>query len=541
MNAALHFAPDAFTLDGKQIMGRRTAGASFLRAVVEGRGDQPVIGYLRERNMADGFVAAVRAIDPAAEAKWIPADRADILGQVGALHRADPVLAQMARLRLRSGVNRFSLTGITHTLVTSTTLDAIARLTVEPIMPWDALICTSTVAQDVVRSTFEAAVDQLSWRAGTKLTLPSPQLPVIPLGVHCQDWAPSDAARSIARARWNLAEDDVAFLFSGRLSFAGKAHPFQMYDGLRMAAERTGRPLTILLAGQFFNDKIAAQFIADAAVQCPQVRCIHVDGADADLYAASYAAADVYLSLSDNHQETFGITPVEAMAAGLPVVVTDWNGYRDTVRDGVDGFRIPTWAPEPGASERLAAAYEIDDNYDFHISRTSTLVSVDMAILVDRLEVLISDSALRRTMGMAGRERAMAHYDWPTVYRRYQALWAELAAIRLSAASTGADAPDSHAAHDDPFRRFGTYPTHHISADTLVRSVPGASRQAYEALVRRAFLSFWQAPPELVAEVIDAATPGRTIGEIASRTRQQVTRIIEVVGRLTKMNLLTLG
>ena len=28
------------------------------------------------------------------------------------------------------------------------------------------------------------------------------------------------------------------------------------------------------------------------------------------------------------------------MAAGLPVVVSDWDGYRDTVRDGVDGFRI---------------------------------------------------------------------------------------------------------------------------------------------------------------------------------------------------------
>ena len=26
------------------------------------------------------------------------------------------------------------------------------------------------------------------------------------------------------------------------------------------------------------------------------------------------------------------------MAAGLPLVVSDWSGYRDLVRDGVDGF-----------------------------------------------------------------------------------------------------------------------------------------------------------------------------------------------------------
>jgi len=28
------------------------------------------------------------------------------------------------------------------------------------------------------------------------------------------------------------------------------------------------------------------------------------------------------------------------MAAGLPCVVTDWDGYKDTVRHGEDGFRV---------------------------------------------------------------------------------------------------------------------------------------------------------------------------------------------------------
>ena len=30
------------------------------------------------------------------------------------------------------------------------------------------------------------------------------------------------------------------------------------------------------------------------------------------------------------------------MAAGVPLVVSDWNGYRDLVRNGIDGFRVPT-------------------------------------------------------------------------------------------------------------------------------------------------------------------------------------------------------
>ena len=29
----------------------------------------------------------------------------------------------------------------------------------------------------------------------------------------------------------------------------------------------------------------------------------------------------------------------------MPVVVSDWDGYRDSVRDDVDGFRIPTMMP----------------------------------------------------------------------------------------------------------------------------------------------------------------------------------------------------
>ena len=56
-------------------------------------------------------------------------------------------------------------------------------------------------------------------------------------------------------------------------------------------------------------------------------------------------AADLAISLVDNSQETFGLAVAEAMASGLPVVASDWSGYRDLVRDGVDGFLIPSaWA-----------------------------------------------------------------------------------------------------------------------------------------------------------------------------------------------------
>ena len=84
---------------------------------------------------------------------------------------------------------------------------------------------------------------------------------------------------------------------------------------------------------------------------CPSVRFVRLGGTQPvseQVKHQALAAADVAVSLVDNPQETFGLAVAEAMA-GVPLVVSDWNGYRDLVRDGLDGFRIPTrWANVAG-------------------------------------------------------------------------------------------------------------------------------------------------------------------------------------------------
>ena len=47
------------------------------------------------------------------------------------------------------------------------------------------------------------------------------------------------------------------------------------------------------------------------------------------------------------------------MTAGLACVVSDWDGYRDTVVDGETGIRIPTWMPGAGTGAALADAYAV--------------------------------------------------------------------------------------------------------------------------------------------------------------------------------------
>jgi glycosyltransferase involved in cell wall biosynthesis/phosphoheptose isomerase len=67
-----------------------------------------------------------------------------------------------------------------------------------------------------------------------------------------------------------------------------------------------------------------------------------------------YSAADVFVTVP--WYEPFGITPVEAMACGTPVVGSNVGGIKYTVRDGETGYLVPPRDPDRIA-ERLAYLY----------------------------------------------------------------------------------------------------------------------------------------------------------------------------------------
>ncbi|HEX2052063.1 MAG TPA: glycosyltransferase [Actinomycetota bacterium] len=67
-----------------------------------------------------------------------------------------------------------------------------------------------------------------------------------------------------------------------------------------------------------------------------------------------YSAADVFVSTP--WYEPFGITPVEAMACGTPVVGSNVGGIKFTVRDGETGYLVPPRDPDATA-ERIAHLY----------------------------------------------------------------------------------------------------------------------------------------------------------------------------------------
>lgn len=104
------------------------------------------------------------------------------------------------------------------------------------------------------------------------------------------------------------------------------------------------------------------------------------------------AAADVFALPS--HNENFGNAVLEAMGAGVPVVVTPQVGLARVVADAQAGLVVP------GEPTALAQA----------ISR------------------LLDDAPLRRRMGEAGRRTATERFSWRQIARQTEDLYQELAA-----------------------------------------------------------------------------------------------------------------
>ena len=108
------------------------------------------------------------------------------------------------------------------------------------------------------------------------------------------------------------------------------------------------------------------------------------------------AASDVFVFPTER-DEAAPLVPLEAMAAGLPVVASDIGGGAELIESGKNGLLVP-----PASVDSLARA----------------------------IDSLLADDALRRRMGEAARERIVERYTIEAMTRQTAAVY-ELAAKRL--------------------------------------------------------------------------------------------------------------
>ena len=433
--AVVAFTAADYDISG-DVAGRRSASAGFLAAYLRHAGPNPLTCLIHETEDA----AALRDFVAPRPVDCIALGQLPRLAEIGTLYTPGPELSRYAWLRRGLDQRSFSLVGVTHTLSDKHAMDAIGRLLTAPVQQWDALVCTTTVAKRAVERALEEYDAYFESLAGARLGC-RVRLPVIPLGVDCDAFLAGEGERAAFRARHGIPQDAAVLLCMGRLDHAEKANPVPLYMAAQHVAERIGRPLCLLEVGWFRSDFFAAAFAQAASVLAPSVKRIVLDSRQAANRRAWFAA-DIFVSLADSVQETFGLTPIEAMAAGLPVIVSDWDGYRDTVRDGIDGFRVPTLTPPAGSGEAIAFDYAAGSfNHSMFSAAASQSSAVDVKACADAMMRLIAEPELRRRMGIAGRRRAREAFDWRVVIAAYQELWRELDERRRSCPETAALSP----------------------------------------------------------------------------------------------------
>lgn len=477
-NCAFDYYPSAYTTGGPTLMGMNAANEGLLDAFLRHARVDPLYCHVRDDGEFMDFCRRLGRLGLNDRTVGrVDNGNAAALSRVGTLFHPAPGFANLAWVRRFSSSRAYSLLGITHTTATDRVMDTIGQLLIAPIQPWDAVVCTSAVVRRTYARVLADWGDYLESRCGTRPEA-MVQLPIIPLGVDTDAFAATDARRAMGaemRQRHGIGVEDVTVLWVGRLDTLAKAHPIPSYRALERLAQRlapTGRRVFFVQAGWFPHDGMRDAFFTTAQDCAPTVTHLFMDGRRPEVRKSVWFAADIFLSLSDNVQETFGLTPVEAMAAGLPVVVTDWNGYRDTVRDGIDGFRVPTWMPGEGDGDVIARGFAAGTlPYDVYAGTICQSVAVDIAAGAEALERLATDPGLRARMGAAGRQRAVEIFDWRRIVAAHEDLWADLARLRAEAAET-APRPTRGPAfplRGDPFAVFGGYSTHTLTDTTLIR------------------------------------------------------------------------
>lgn len=229
---------------------------------------------------------------------------------------------------------------------------------------------------------------------------PPGKVATIPSAVNADLFRP--VARDEARRRIGLATDGPVVVYVGRM--LPRKDVRNVVRGVaallrRWPAERPG-PVTLLLVG---GETAEPDPAATPEIGALQRLASELGIADRVRFAGKrqpevlrdyYSAGDVVVTTP--WYEPFGLTPLEGMACGRPVIGSAVGGITFTIADGDTGFLVPPRDP---------------------------------AALADRLQQLLTDPSLRARMGRAARARVEREFTWATVAARTAALYEELSAV----------------------------------------------------------------------------------------------------------------
>ncbi|MFE2877624.1 glycogen synthase [Streptomyces roseus] len=279
----------------------------------------------------------------------------------------------------------------------------------EPLRPWKAeqlsggyrlssfIEETALTAADRVIAVSRAMADDVA-RAYPRVD--PDRISVIYNGIDTDEFAPDHGTEHLEEA--GIALDRPLIACVARITRQ------KGLDHLLRAAEHFARDAALVIVAQA-SDTPEQRRRFGLAVDRLRARGVHVTwiGGEFPRAALRQLLTRAQVFVCPSIYEPMGIVNLEAMACGTAVVGTATGGIPEVVREGDTGLLVPIETASGAAGEPTAP-------------------EVFAKEIAARVNHLIDDPSTAGRMGVAGRERAIARFSWPSVAaqvrRVYQAV-----------------------------------------------------------------------------------------------------------------------
>lgn len=205
-----------------------------------------------------------------------------------------------------------------------------------------------------------------------------------------------EACRAEIRERHGIGKNDFLILFVGmNFEVKGLDTIIRSVALARKSSQATNIRLLVVGRGDEAKyRKLAREFGMDYAITFAGVRTKGLE--------TYYKAADLFAMLS--RFDTFGMVVLEAMASGLPVLVSSGVGAKDLVKDGVNGFVLDDCDDADGAARCLSTLFDRDRCRAMGLSAQRTAASNDWTALSEKMKALYWDVLSRKGHARSGRD-----------------------------------------------------------------------------------------------------------------------------------------
>lgn len=204
------------------------------------------------------------------------------------------------------------------------------------------------------------------------------------------------ACRAEIRERHGIGPSDFLILFVGmNFEVKGLDTVIRALASARAASPKANVRLLVVGRGdeEKYN-KMAAKFGVEGAVTFAGVRSEGLE--------RYYRASDLFAMPSK--YDTFGMVVLEAMASGIPVLISDNVGAKDLVEDGVNGFVLANGDGPEAAAARITALLDEKRRSSMGEAAQRTAFRNDWAELAENMKALYWEVLSRKGLAPAGTE-----------------------------------------------------------------------------------------------------------------------------------------